>query len=118
MEITGSDKWAHYQLSNNIDLEGKKLLDIGGQYLNIETYVLYDSNEVQNPICGKWQTFKRNIKADFNKPFVRWKDIEFMIFFVEVENSEFGSLNIYVDNIQTVEALTLRRFLNNTDRNR
>ena len=91
---------------------------IGGQYLNIETYVLYDSNEVQNPICGKWQTFKRNIKADFNKPFVRWKDIEFMIFFVEVENSEYGSLDIYIDNILTAETLVLRKFLNDPDRNK
>jgi len=83
---------------------------IGGHYLNIETYVLYDSNEVQNPICGKWQTFNRNIKADFNKPFVRWKDIEFIIFFIEIENSEFGSLEIYLDNIQTAETLALSKF--------
>jgi len=91
---------------------------IGGQYLNIETYVLYDSNEVRNPICGKWQTFNRNIKADFNKPFVKWKDIEFMIFFIEIENSEFGTLDIYIDNIQTLETLAFRRFLNDPDRNR
>jgi hypothetical protein len=91
---------------------------IGGQYLNIETYVLYDSSKGQNPTYNKWHTFNRNIKADFNKPFVRWKDIEFMIFFVEVENSEFGSLDIYVDNIQTLETLALRKFLNDPDRNR
>ncbi|HDZ26842.1 hypothetical protein LCGC14_1068760 [marine sediment metagenome] len=91
---------------------------IGGQYLNIETYVLYDSSKGQNPTYNKWHTFNRNIKEDFNKPFVRWKDIEFMIFFVEVENSEFGSLDIYVDNIQTAETLVLRKFLNDPDRNR
>ena len=89
---------------------------IGGQYLNIETYVLYDSNEVQNPIYGEWQTFNRNIKADFKKPFVRWKDIEFMIFFVEVENSEYGSLDIYIDNIQTAQTFALRKFINDPDR--
>ena len=91
---------------------------IGGQYLNIETYVLYDSSKGQNPTYNKWHTFNRNIKADFNKPFVRWKDIEFMIFFIEVENSEFGSLDIYIDNIQTAETLALGKFLNDPDRNR
>ncbi len=30
MKIRESDKWAYYQLFNDIDLEGKKLLDIGG----------------------------------------------------------------------------------------
>ncbi len=30
MKIRESDKWPYYQLFNNIDLEGKKLLDIGG----------------------------------------------------------------------------------------
>jgi len=30
MKIRESDKWAYYQLFSDIDLEGKKLLDIGG----------------------------------------------------------------------------------------
>ena len=30
MKIRESDKWAYYQLFNDIDLEGKRLLDIGG----------------------------------------------------------------------------------------
>lgn len=30
MEISASDKWAYSQLFNNIDLKGKRLLDIGG----------------------------------------------------------------------------------------
>jgi len=79
---------------------------------------LYDSSKGQNPTYNKWHTFNRNIKADFNKPFVRWKDIEFMIFFVEVVNSEYESLNIYIDNILTAETLVLRKFLNDPDRNR
>ena len=85
---------------------------IGGRYLNIEKYVLYDSSKAQNPVCDKWHTFTQNIKADFNKPFVRWKDIEFIIFFIEVENHEFGNLDIYVDNIQTLETHTLKNFEN------
>jgi len=89
---------------------------IGGQYLGSETYVLHGSNEVQNPIYGKWQTFNRNVKADFNKRFIRWKDIEFMIFFVEVEYSQFGSMAIYIDNIQTAETFALRKFLNDPGR--
>ena len=59
-----------------------------------------------------WQTFHRNVKEDFKKLFVKWKNIEFMIFFVELENSQFGSMEIYIDNIQTAETFALRKFEN------
>ena len=48
MEITGSDKWAYYQLFNDIDLEGKKLLDIGG---GKATAGFYYSSKLSKYVC-------------------------------------------------------------------
>ena len=89
---------------------------IGGKYLNIETYTLYDSKKNPAHVYNEWQTFKQFVKKDFHKPFVRWKDIEFMIFFIEIENSSLGSLDVYFDNIQTADTFSMRKFLNDPDR--
>lgn len=76
---------------------------IGGHYLNKQVYVLYDSNDSRYQSCGRWKTFRLNVKADFKKPLVRWKDVEFMTMMIEFANPEFGSLEVYVDNIRTAK---------------
>jgi len=83
---------------------------IGGQYLNRKTYVLYDSKQAGTPELNKWLSFCRNIKADFSKPFGRWKDIEFMTIVIEVVKAQLESLDVYFDDIQTAETQATRRF--------
>lgn len=77
MKIRESDKWAYYQLFNDIDLEGKKLLDIGG---GKATVGFYYSSKLGKYVCVDSYEGHGNPKENFNivLKMIRDRDIKNM----------------------------------------
>ena len=63
MKIRESDKWAYYQLFNDIDLEGKKFLDIGG---GKATVGFYYSSKLDKYVCVDSYEGHGNPKENLN----------------------------------------------------